>query len=131
MGELGELIDAYKDRFEYEVSSAAIARRLGVTRTSIGKWYTGSMPTPENLRALSTLMNVPYTRLLDAALADAGYLPKKEREGDAVEPATNKQAGASPATEVNGRRVTPRTPGRPARKPRSAPSQAQQREPQV
>jgi hypothetical protein len=33
------------------------------------------MPSPQNLRALATELQVPYEKALDAALRDAGYRP--------------------------------------------------------
>jgi transcriptional regulator with XRE-family HTH domain len=84
MGQLGRFIDEYKDRQEYRPSSADIAKRLGVSKSTVGNWYDGSMPSPENLRALSTLIGVSYTRLLDAALVDAAYLPRESDRDDAA-----------------------------------------------
>lgn len=74
VGELGRLIQAHKDAQKYRVYDAAIARELGVSRSIVGKWKRGeSMPGPENLRALATLLEEPYQTVLNAALRDAGY----------------------------------------------------------
>lgn len=77
-GELGRLIQAHKDEQQYEVSNAAMAKALGVTRTTVGNWMAGgALPTPDHLRRLAALIGRPYTRVLDAALTDAGYLAKE------------------------------------------------------
>lgn len=81
LGELGALMQAHMDGQRYPVTKADLARRLGVTRQTVANWMAGTaMPHPEHIRALTGVLDVSYTRVLDAALADRGYLPK-EREG--------------------------------------------------
>lgn len=87
MGELGDLIERYADGQTYRPTDAAMARRLGVSKSAVGKWRRAeAMPTPGNLRALSSLLGVGYMRVLDAALADHGYLPRGG-EGRGQQPA--------------------------------------------
>lgn len=76
VSEVGRLIDEYRDQQQFPVSAAAVARRLGVSRSTIGKWYAGSVPRPEHLRSIATLIGVPYSRLTDAVLSDLGYYAK-------------------------------------------------------
>lgn len=98
MGELGKLIQEYIDRQEYPPSDAAIGRRLGVTRSTVGNWKRGdAMPKPDNLRDLATLMGVSYTRVLDAALADSGYLPKERGGSGNAAPNTQGPDGPAPS----------------------------------
>lgn len=82
MSELGKLIQAYIDSQVYPPTDSAVARKLGVSRSALGKWKRGdAMPSPDNLRAIATLLGVGYMRVLDAALIDDGYLPK-DGDGD-------------------------------------------------
>lgn len=106
MGAIGQLIQEHKDSQAYTPSSAAIAAAVGVSRSAIGEWIAGvSMPKPDHLRRLSTVIGVPYLRVLDAALTDAGYLPKDVTSHD--DSAPNTPAGESPAST----RGVSRTPG--------------------
>lgn len=109
MGELGQLIQEYIDRQEYAPSDAAIGRRLGVTRSTVGNWKRGeAMPKPDNLRDLATLLGISYTRVLDAALADSGYLPKER--GGSGNAAPNSQGSDDPAPNVHELRPERRMP---------------------
>jgi transcriptional regulator with XRE-family HTH domain len=91
VSEIGRMIDQYADRQRYRPSDSQIARELGVTRAVIGQWRRGAVPSPENLRRLATLIDVPYSRLVDAVMVQLGYYPKVG-EGDVVEPAPNTSA---------------------------------------
>ena len=81
MGQLGALIEAYRDRQKYRPKNADLARDLHVARSTVGNWLDGTMPRPAHLRVLSTLLDVPYLRVLDAVLEDAGYLPRAGETG--------------------------------------------------
>lgn len=102
--ELGRLIEAYRAAQTYPPADAAIARRLHVSKSTVGNWLRGGggrLPEVDHLRRLATLTGVPYLRVLDAALSDAGYLPK-ERGGDGnaapivTEPAPEPQPAGEP-----------------------------------
>lgn len=100
MGELGKLIQAYRDRQKYPVSDAQIASAIGVARSSVGNWARGErLPSPENLRLLANHIETSYLRVFEAAMADAGYLPK-ERDGDAEHAAPTKTARDERAANV-------------------------------
>lgn len=76
MGQLGTLITEYMDGQRYRPTNADIAREVGVSRGTIGNWIVGTsrLPEADHLRQLARLIGQPYPRVLDAALADAGYL---------------------------------------------------------
>ena len=81
MGELGNLIEQYRQSVWPEPSNVDIAKRLHVTKSSVGNWIAGTTPKPANLRALARLMSVPYRDVLSAVLADAGYLARGREPG--------------------------------------------------
>lgn len=93
MGELGRLIRAHQVGHGYNgtpVSNTAFAKRVGVTKGAVGNWIAGTgLPTADNIRKLATVLGVPHTRVLDAALADAGYQPRRTWDD---EPATTTEA---------------------------------------
>lgn len=85
MGELGRLVELYRDGLDPRPSDAWIGRKVDVGRSAVGPWLRGeSMPKPEALRKLASLMGVSYRRVLDAALLDAGYLEEREYRGNAA-----------------------------------------------
>lgn len=96
MGELGSLIEAWRDRRDPRPSDAWIAEKVGAkSRSSVRPWLTGeSMPTAEHLRRLAAIIGVNYRTVLDAALLDAGYLTEMEHRGHA---APTSPAGDDPA----------------------------------
>lgn len=104
MGELGRLVQAYRDQQKYPVSDAQIAKAIGVSRSSVGNWIKGdAVPSPANLRALAQHIETSYMRVFEAAMADAGYLPK-ERDGDAehatsMTPARGLDAAGAPSKD--------------------------------
>lgn len=114
MGELGNLIERYADGQTYRPTDAAIARRLGVSKSAVGKWKRAeAMPTPGNLRTLSALLGVGYMRVLDAALADHGYLPRGG-EGRGQQPAPTSAVPdltdmSDEAETLTSREAAPRT----------------------
>ena len=83
MSEVGRLIDQWADGFEFRPNMSDVARRVGVSRAAVSRWYMGSAPTPENLRALASLTGIPYSRFADAVLVDLGYMKKESERHDA------------------------------------------------
>lgn len=72
------LIEAHKARTG--VSDTELARRVGVSRQNLFNWRTTDLrglPGREHLEQLARVVELPYEVVLDAALADAGYLPPK------------------------------------------------------
>lgn len=73
--ELGKLIDEHRAAQKYPPSYTRIAEAAGVSKQVMVKWRAGTagLPYAENLRGLARALSVPYQRVLDAALVDAGY----------------------------------------------------------
>ena len=72
---LVELIDAHK--LAYGVSEAELARRIGITRQNMHLWRTHGvrgLPARTTLDGVAAELRLPYVRVLEAALHDAGYL---------------------------------------------------------
>lgn len=80
MGEVGALVEAWRDRRDPRPSDAWIGEKVGVkSRSSVGPWLRGeSMPGAAHLRELASLIGVNYATVLTAALLDAGYLEERE-----------------------------------------------------
>lgn len=125
MSELGRLITAHQDGQQYRPSLAQIAAATGVSRQLMSKWVAGTagLPLPANLASLARALGVPYQRVLDAALVDAGYYPRQPategREGHGLDPAAIAAVPAA-AESLSGEELgveEPRT--RRGRSPRS------------
>ena len=85
MGELGRLIQAHKAAERYDVTNAAIARQVGVTRGAVGYWIKGTArPSAESTRQLAKLLGIPHAVVLNAVLVDAGYLQVTEATAETV-----------------------------------------------
>jgi len=77
MGKLWEIVQRHIDAQPYGVSQRQLASKLGMSPTALGNWRElKALPAPTNLHALANLTGTPYLRVLDAALEDAGYIPK-------------------------------------------------------
>jgi len=127
MGELGRLIQAHKDAERYDVTNAAIARQVGVTRGAVGYWIKGTArPSAESTRRLAKLLGIPHAVVLNAVLLDAGYLqPKDVPSHDAT--AANARAGASPAEVIEATAEPLTSPKlKPAAGPRRPPAPRRQ-----
>lgn len=75
MGKFYDLIQDHIDAQPYGASERQIAKRLGVTQTTLKNWRTPKrLIEREHLRAVAELTGVPYLRVLDALLDDIGYL---------------------------------------------------------
>lgn len=96
---LWALIEEWRDAQLFPVSQAALADKVGITRSAMSQWKKGqATPTPENLRSLSRVTRIQYDRLLEAVVRDMGYMTDEEvgRHGDAA-PIT--PAGGIPAAD--------------------------------
>lgn len=115
-GELGALVDAWRNRRDPRPSYAWISTKVGVkSRSSVKPWLTGqSMPQPEALREIARLIGVSYRTVLDAALLDAGYLEEREYRG-------NTTPIGIPWTEADTEEVTSVGKGDSAEEPRTPP----------
>ena len=73
--EVWGLIQAWMDSMPYPPSQRKLAERIGVSPGLISDWkYGESMPSPDLVKALADEIGVRYERVLDAFLADHGYL---------------------------------------------------------
>lgn len=58
-------------REKQRLSKAELARQLGISTTGVWNWEEGNTtPRPENLIALSTVLNVPVSYLQDGEVGD-------------------------------------------------------------
>lgn len=122
-GELGQMIEAYRDReaardqLGRRPTDADIARALKVSKSTVGNWIRGTaMPKQPHFTPLANLLGEPRNRVLDAALRDAGYLPKEsDGRGNAAPIAVPNEPAATSETAS-----LPDPPRRTSRSPRPA-----------
>lgn len=83
MTRLWDLWIAYCDRIPYPPSERKFAGDIGMSPTAFGNWENGisRLPDRHNLARFARQINMPYERILDAALHDSGYLPEPIEEG--------------------------------------------------
>jgi transcriptional regulator with XRE-family HTH domain len=96
---LWAVIEEWRDAQLFSVSQAALASKLGVSRSAMSQWKKGeARPNPEHLRKLAEVTRIPYARLLEAVNRDMGYLDSEGvgRDGNA---AAKKRARESLAHE--------------------------------
>lgn len=87
MGELYDIAQRHMDA--YGVTGASLARRMGIPQQTLNAWKNRGLrrlPERKHLEALAREAGASYGEVLQAALRDAGYLPK-EREGSGRQPA--------------------------------------------
>src|SRR4051794_25025153 len=100
MGKLWDVVQTHMDGEPYRVSVRQVAAKLGMSPTALGNWRRlRSLPDADHLHAVANLTGTPYLRVLDAALEDAGYIPKAGGRDEPRDPAPTTQAGGSPAEE--------------------------------
>lgn len=76
MSQLLGLIDDYKDRHG-QPSDASVARAIEVAPQTLNSWRKRGirdLPARDTLQRLAMLLMVPYSTVLDAVLADIGYV---------------------------------------------------------
>lgn len=81
MGQLWDIAQHYIDTADGYVSERELAARIGYKSSSVFDGWRAemkAMPGADVLARLATLARVPYRDVLDAALNDAGYLPKPD-----------------------------------------------------
>lgn len=103
VSEIGQLIQAYQDK--HGTSDRALALRVGVTATLIGKWKKGrfaELPKADRIEALAAQMALPKVTVIEAFLRDLDYLPQ-ESDGD--------DRTAAPMNEAHLSEVRPRVVG--------------------
>lgn len=79
MGKFYDLIQQHMDDQPYPVTERQVARRLGVTQTTLSNWREPKrLIAKEHIIAVSRLAGVRYERARDALLEDIGYLTEDE-----------------------------------------------------
>ncbi len=80
MGHLWNIVEAYLDAQDFSVSERELASRLGYSSSSTFDGWRDpkKLPGAEGLARLALLTGTPYRDVLDAALTDAGYLPRPQ-----------------------------------------------------
>jgi transcriptional regulator with XRE-family HTH domain len=77
VGKFYDLIQHHMDEQPYEVSSRAIARRLGVTQTTLSNWRAPKqLIERRHIEAVAELVGISYARALEALMEDIGYSPR-------------------------------------------------------
>lgn len=79
MSHIGDLIQAYQDK--HGTSDRALALRIGVTATLVGKWKRGAfveLPKNDRIEALAAQMSLPKIDILEAFLLDIGYIDEED-----------------------------------------------------
>ncbi|MET0887745.1 MAG: hypothetical protein ABWX92_14995 [Mycetocola sp.] len=81
MGKLWDIIEDWRDGMAYPPSYRKIAIDLQVSQSSFDTWKSPTeMPKVYNLLAISRLTNVPYRRVVDAAVEDTRLYDEKAAE---------------------------------------------------
>lgn len=81
MGKFYALIQQHIDSQPYPVTERQVARRLGVSQTTLSNWRSPKkLIDKDHLIAVSELTGVRYGRVLDALLDDIGYLTESPEE---------------------------------------------------
>lgn len=84
VGKFYDLIQAHVDEQAYPPSERELARRLGVTPSTLSNWRTPKkLIEKRHIEAVADLAGVSYARALDALLDDIGYAPPKPRRATA------------------------------------------------
>lgn len=76
MGQIERIVDDYLAREDR--SRSWFARQMGLSDKTLSSWFRRERHSPlpaGALKAISRVTTVPYRTVLDAALADSGYLP--------------------------------------------------------
>ena len=74
------LVDAHKQA--YGVGDSELARRIGISRQNLHLWRAHGLrglPARATLDGVAAELRLPYARVLEAALRDAGYLEVSDR----------------------------------------------------
>ena len=83
VGKFYDLIQSHIDAQPYRVTDRQVARRLGVTQTTLTNWRTPKqLIAKEHIVAVAHLAGVRYTQALDALLEDIGYLNEAQPSPD-------------------------------------------------
>jgi transcriptional regulator with XRE-family HTH domain len=84
VGKFYGLIQQHVDEQAYPPSERELARRLGVTPSTLANWrHPKKLAEKRHIEAVAELAGVSYTRALDALLEDIGYLPTRRTSASA------------------------------------------------
>lgn len=74
MGKLWDLVEEWRDGMQFPPSHRKIALSIGVVPSTFKGWRDGlsELPKRHNLWELHVLTNIPFERLMQAAIEDAG-----------------------------------------------------------
>ena len=79
MGQLYALIEEHMNQSGYRISARQVAAKLEVSPTTLKNWQNPKeLIEKRHLVAIAELTRVPYQRVLDALLADIGYLNRED-----------------------------------------------------
>lgn len=80
VSELMKLVQAHLDK--YGVKEAEFARRIGTAPQTVSNWKARgtTLPSRRLLEGVAAVTGLPYQRVLDAALIDAGYQSPDDAE---------------------------------------------------
>lgn len=79
MGKFYDLIQQHIDAQPYGVTESQVARKLGVTQTTLSNWRTPKkLIDKRHLIEVSRLTGLRYERVRDALLEDIGYLTEAD-----------------------------------------------------
>lgn len=80
MGKFYDLIQTHMDEQPYRVTERQIAKRLGVTQTTLTNWRNPKkLIAKKHIVAVAALAGVRYERARDALLEDIGYLAEADQ----------------------------------------------------
>lgn len=101
MTRLMRLIRAHLDR--YGVTQAEFARRAGTSPQTVQNWRDDikALPEARHLAGVANVIGKPYIVVLDAALADAGYLDSDIDDSATLEARIRRSVLADPAVLDN------------------------------
>lgn len=81
VGKFFDLIQSHIDAQPYEIRDAQLAKRLGVTQTTVRNWeHPKRLIAKKHIVAVAALAGVRYSTALDALLDDIGYLVEDSDE---------------------------------------------------
>lgn len=83
MGQLWDLVQGWIDeQHRFPPSDRQVARGLGVSQSTLSGWRDGmtEVPRRRTLWAIHHLTAIPYRRIVDAAIEDAGLYDEKQAE---------------------------------------------------
>ena len=89
MGKLWNIVEDWRDGMDFPPSYRQIAMRLGVSQSAFDAWKNPvELPKKRSLLAISRLTDVPYRRVVDAAVEDTKLYDEASAEASSEKPDT-------------------------------------------